>query len=363
MTHVLEVIHALQPGGAEEALRQRLNHQPTGFRTTVLTMAEVEGHAAAALRSAGIDVVTRALGWTDRRWWRSFTEATAPDVVVTHSPGDTTKLLTWQRRDSRPLVVVAHHAVVSDNPRNRKGKEWTLRVLNPRAQLHIAVSRTAAMGAQCAGARRIAVHPLGAEIAEADPDFSAWPPETRMRLMTLSRLIWFKNIPQLIAAVATQRAALRSAGAHLTVVGSGPQRAEIARAIRELSVADLVSMHDHVDDPAALLRAADAFISCATSEGGPLTVFEASLAGARVMATPTGVAPDVLAHDLDSVLTAGADPEQLGCGLRALVERGPLGNAEREHRAQVAQQWTSAARAPGFYSLLESAVSERRRVP
>ncbi|MDI1288914.1 MAG: glycosyltransferase, partial [bacterium] len=325
-------------------------------RTTVLCATAVPLDVEAELSSLGISVVEHALSGRDSAWMRDFVAETMPDVIVSHSPRETISLLRWNLGRRTPLVVVAHHGVVSDDPRLRRLKELAFRALNHRASLHIAVSTTAATGAQCAGARRTELHPLGAELDAESQTISIWPTATRVRLMTLSRLIWFKNITALVEAVALTAGSLRAAGAHLAIVGSGPMREEIATAIARLEIGDLVTMHDYVPHPGGLLAEADALVSCATSEGGPLTVFEASLAGARVLSTPTGVAPEVLATDPGSVITSGSAPSDLAEGLTRILELGALRPEERAVRAGAAAKWSSENRAPRFYELVASAL-------
>ena len=353
---VLEIIHGLMPGGAESALVRRLRHQPEDVRSTVLSTTLVAESISGQLAELGVRVLEHSLSRRDARWLREFTADEAPDVIVSHSPRETIQLLRWNRPPRTPLVAVAHAALVSDDPRNRLVKELAFRVLNHRADLHIAVSTPAAQGAQCAGARRVEVHLLGSELDPPSTTPSIWPADAGIRLMTLSRLVWFKNITALVEAVARESTAMRATRAHLVIVGSGPMRDEIAERIDRVGVGDLVSMHGRVANPADLLMRTDVLVSCATSEGGPLTVFEASLAGARVLSTPTGVAPEVLATDPGSVLTAGSTPSDLAAGLVRVLAMGSVDASERARRAAGAGQWRSSVRAAGFYDLVRSAL-------
>ena len=145
----------------------------------------------------------------------------------------------------------------------------------------------------------------------------------------------------------------------MAIVGSGPMHDEIADAIERLGVGDLVSMHGYVSNPGGLLAQTDVLVSCATSEGGPLTVFEASLAGARVLSTPTGVAPEVLADDAGSVLTAGSSPDDLAAGLTRIIALGAVTGTDRTDRSNAATRWSVTSRAPRFYELVESALAAK----
>ena len=351
---VLEVIQGLDDGGAEIALLRRLRHQPDEIHTTILTSKPVRPGISERLRSANTDLVVHGLSWGGSSWMHGLVAAIDPQVIVSHSPGETAKLLAWSGRIEAPIVVVAHHSLVSDDLTLRRAKEAMLRRLNPRADLHIAVSQPAAMGAQCAGGRRVEVHLLGAELGDAPPNEAPWPAGTRIRLMTLSRLVWFKNLETLVEAVGAIAARMRQDGAHLAIVGSGPRRSAILRHIAAGGLDDLVSIHDFAPDPSGVLRAADLLVNCSTSEGGPLTLYEASLAGTRLLSTRTGASEAVLGGDTMSVLVEGASRDALAAGLLRALDLGPVTPLERSARAERSLRWDSATTSEQFYDLLRS---------
>jgi glycosyltransferase involved in cell wall biosynthesis len=349
---VLEVIPSLGRGGAEAALLRRATHAPADVRTTLVVGSPPTPDQAAALASAGVDVVSPIpRGGAALR--RLVAERT-PDIIVTHAPAQTARILAAVR--DTPIVVVAHHEVASDRRVAAPAAAAILRVLNPRAALHLAVSGDAARGPQCRGARRVVVHPLGSSIDVDAVPLDAWPHGTELRWMTLSRLVWFKNIPGLVRAVARVADDLRRSRAHLVVVGDGPERLAVEQAIASGNVADLVTLAGAVEEPSALLQRADALLTSATSEGGPLTVFEALLAGCRVLATPTGVAPVALADDPGSVLARSASDADLAAALLRLAALGPVPDADRPGRRERAAPWSADARDPLFYDHLRSAL-------
>jgi glycosyltransferase involved in cell wall biosynthesis len=349
---VLEFIPSLGRGGAEAALLRRVVTAPADVETTIAVGVPPSADQTRTLTEAGVRVVSPVPGGLAPL--RRLVADAAPDVIVTHAPAMTARLLAAVR--DTPLVVVAHHEVASDSRLVAPVAAAALRVLNPRARLHIAVSGDAARGLQCRGARRVVVHPLGSSIDTAVAPVDPWPPGTDLRWMTLSRLVWFKNVPGLVRAVGLAAADLRSAGAHLLVVGEGPDRPAIEQAIDASAVGDLVTIAGPVDSPSALLLRADALISSATSEGGPITVFEALLAGCRVLATPTGVAADALASDPGSVLATSSADAALADALRRLAALGPVDGAERSRRQVGGRQWSAAARDPLFYDHVRSAL-------
>lgn len=349
---VLEVIPSLGRGGAEAALLRRTTHAPADITTTVIVGTPPSADQARDLAAADVEVVSPIP--SGGAALRRLVADHAPDVIVTHAPAQTARILAAVR--DTPIVVVAHHEVASDRRLAAPAAAAILRVLNPRAVLHLAVSGDAARGPQCRGARHVVVHPLGSTIdAGAEPE-DAWPDGTGLRWMTLSRLVWFKNVPGLVRAVSRAADGLRQARAHVLIVGDGPERSTIEREIAACGVADLMTISGPVDQPSALLLRADALLTSATSEGGPLTVFEALLAGCRVLATPTGVAPDALADDPGSVLARSASDTDLADALLRLAALGPVAEADRPRRSQQAQRWSTDTRDPLFYDHLRAAL-------
>jgi glycosyltransferase involved in cell wall biosynthesis len=152
---------------------------------------------------------------------------------------------------------------------------------------------------------------------------------------------------------------MRARGAHLLIVGEGPEAATIRARVADLGVADLVTLDSRWQDPTGVMRAADVLVSAASSEGGPLTLYEAELAGARVVATPVGVAPDVVAADSASLLAAGSRPSDLAAALIAATERGATTDDERAARVAAAARWDVAETSPAFYDLVRSVLPPR----
>ena len=351
---ILELIQGLGHGGAEIALLRRLRSSPAGIQTVLLVTRPGPVEQSSASLGPGVQIVQRHLRWTDRAWMERLLMTRRIDIIVSHSPRDNLKLLAWNIDARCPVVVVAHHEMAANSRLFDIPARHALRMLNSRASLHVAVSGPAAQGAQCAGARRTEVHLLGGDVSPNATAEAVWPSDARLRWMTLSRLVWFKNIPTLIEAVGLRREELRRAGVHLAIVGSGPQEGTIAQTIARHGVDDLVSMHQGLADPGGLLRQADALINSSRTEGGPITLFEALLAGLNVLSTPTGAAEAALHGDAGSVIAAGRTAAELGEALTQLARLGPLTPEVRAARAQAGARWRSSARGAIFYQLLES---------
>lgn len=359
---VLEIIRSLDHGGAEAAMVRRLRRQPPDVETVVLTAEPERNHFTPEVAAVTAGVHSKVISWTDAKWLRSFVRRVDPDVVVIHSPREAFRSLAWFGGTDIPIVVVAHSQRVADRVPLVTLPKLAMRAVNSRAVLHIAVSRLAAEGPLCAGASRVVVCHLGAEVSQDADPWNPWPREARVRLLSLSRLVPPKNVEALVEAVGLVAPQLRAHEAHLALVGDGPRRESIARMIKNRNVDDLVSMHGSVENPGNILRAADVLVVSSLSEGGPLTVFESLMAGCRVLSTPVGVAPDVLNDDDGHLVLQSARVCDLSLGLEHMVIMGPVPEPEREHRRELSAQWDVGKCALLFYAHLREVARKPQHV-
>jgi len=123
--------------------------------------------------------------------------------------------------------------------------------------------------------------------------------------------------------------------------------------IRDLEISEVVSVHGWVDPADGVIAAADTLLIPSVAEGGPLTLFEALLAGTRVMSTPVGASSDVLIRDDQSLTLEGSDRQSLSEGLLALANQSPVGQVERNSRRHRFRTLDVRSCAANFYELLE----------
>ena len=355
---VVEVITGLGLGGAEQGLVNRLRYQPADVRTTIINTRPELNHFSAEVRTLVdqlLEVRPRTFGGQSLP---HLIRQAQPEVVVSHLPADSIRILWSKLPREVPVVVMAESLIMSP----RRGPHLALaafaRPVQSRAALHIGISRQAAEGIQCRGAQATVVIPLGAELAEARDVPSPWPSNAQVRLLSLSRLADMKNLPGLVHAVADVADAMRAAHSALAIVGDGPQEQAIASAIAEREVDDIVSLHHAISPPTAILREADCLIVSSLYEGGPITMFEALLAGTRVMSTPVGLAPETInAADARLLLLPDASRESLSKGMLEVIAMGPLGSQERDSRSQASQRWSAQALSSQYYTTLASLAS------
>ncbi|MDD2857897.1 MAG: glycosyltransferase [Candidatus Nanopelagicales bacterium] len=354
---VVEVITGLGLGGAEQGLVNRLHFQPDDVETTVINTrpeldrfsADVREHADALIETA-----PTAFGRTSLA---GLIRDQRPDVVISHLPMESTRLL-WTRVPREvPTVIMAESEVMSTRPLRNAMLKALARPVQHRAALHIAISQLAAQGCQCRGAHRIVISPLGAHLPPTEELASPWPAGARLRLLSLNRLIEAKNLVTLVLAVGDEATAMRAAGAHLLIVGDGPEQAAIEAAIGSAGLDDLVTLHPAISPPSAVLREADCLIVSSLFEGGPLTIYEALLVGTRVTSTPVGVAPQTLAGDDGHlVLMHGTGRADLRTGLLRTLAQQPVTPDERAARALAGHVWGSEHRSAEFYDAIRALV-------
>jgi glycosyltransferase involved in cell wall biosynthesis len=157
----------------------------------------------------------------------------------------------------------------------------------------------------------------------APPDGSA------LKLCFAGRLVPLKAVDLLLAAFAE---ASRSVDATLTIVGDGPQRAELEALARSAGVDDRVTFTGWLDPLgcAAALRDCDVFVFPSLQEAGGIVLLEAMAAARPVIAARWGGPAELLDDDC-AVLLDVNDPAEFHHGLVTAV-RELAADAGRRHR-------------------------------
>jgi len=182
-----------------------------------------------------------------------------------------------------------------------------------------------------------------------------WPKDGNHRFLVLNRLSPQKNLPALVDATTRHQDLLRAFNAHIVIAGDGELLKTLQSSITEQGIADLISLPGWIDDKDGLIAAAHTLLVTSSNEGGPLTLYEALLAGIRVVSTPVGAASDVLADDPHLRILPAATPRAIANGLEQVVHDSPLdGNEVKRRRSRY--QWLQAkASAREFYNLCREA--------
>jgi glycosyltransferase involved in cell wall biosynthesis len=130
------------------------------------------------------------------------------------------------------------------------------------------------------------------------------------------RLVRAKNLPMAISALG------QVPGASLVLIGDGPERATLERAISESGLGDRVSLKGALPRPQAIewLRAADAAVLSSDYENFPHAAVEALAAGTPVIATSVGGVPEIVESGINGILVPAGDAGAFGAAMASLIE-------------------------------------------
>lgn len=220
-------------------------------------------------RSAGVPAVSTLHGFTDVAWIH--------DVAL-------------RLAHRRAAAVVAVSAEVARRLRSRGLRPGRIREI-PNASLPGAqpVSRNAARRA------------LGI-------------PEDRVVVGWVGRLSPEKGADVMLRALAR----LDGNHIHLSVVGDGGLRPELAALAADLGVADRVTWHGAVVEAARHLAAFDAVVLSSRTEGTPMVLLEAMAAEVPIVATAVGGVPAMLSA-AEALLVLPERPDLLADAIRATL--------------------------------------------
>lgn len=179
------------------------------------------------------------------------------------------------------------------------------------------------------------------------------PKSRGKNLLFVGRLAAVKGVPVLFEAL--QNVLKTHPNVHLTLIGDGPERAELeAKSVRMgLAPALTFAGYKSQDEVANALGAADVFVLPSFAEGVPVVLMEAMAAGLPVIATTVGGVGELVTHGESGLLVPPGDWRALAnalCNLLADPERradmGVVG------AAKVAAEFESMAEAHKLVALL-----------
>jgi glycosyltransferase involved in cell wall biosynthesis len=162
------------------------------------------------------------------------------------------------------------------------------------------------------------------------PSPLAIPLRTRCKVVTVGRLVPWKQIDQIIGAVA------QCDGTGLIIVGDGPERGRLEDLVRSCGLIERVYFAGQRDkkETLSLMAASDLFVLNSTYEGFPHVVLEAMSVGLPVVATAVGGTPEVVRNGENGVLI---EPTANGLLSRTLVNL-VSSSVERQRLAKGAKQ-------------------------
>jgi glycosyltransferase involved in cell wall biosynthesis len=185
-------------------------------------------------------------------------------------------------------------------------------------------------------------------LARIGVDTRSWtqrtpPPHSdTLRVATVGRLHRSKGHDDLIRAVAllTQR----SRAVRLTIMGDGPERAELQSLAAQLGLAESVQFTGSLaeDRVRANLAGADVFVGASHAEPLGVVYMEAMALGVPTIGTDAGGVPEIIEHGVSGLLVPPKNPEAIADALERLAAEPGL--AERlgaAGRARIVERFDS----------------------
>src|SRR5439155_16681973 len=130
----------------------------------------------------------------------------------------------------------------------------------------------------------------------------------------VGRLDPVKDLPALVSAFAAFAA--DQPKARLVLVGDGPERTAIARAIAAERLQGRVMLTGYRSDVRELLPALDVYVNTSIFEGISLTILEAMAAGLPVVATRVGGTPEVVVDGGTGWMVPARQPHAVASAFR-----------------------------------------------
>jgi glycosyltransferase involved in cell wall biosynthesis len=139
------------------------------------------------------------------------------------------------------------------------------------------------------------------------------------RLLCVGRLAPAKCQVLLVQACAR----LRDAGVpfRLTLVGAGPDRDRVERAVAELGLQDRITLTGALNQDAVReqFARADIFVLPSLAEGIPVVLMEAMASGVPCVTTPVNGIPELIEHERTGLLARPGDVASLAAQLQRLI--------------------------------------------
>ncbi len=113
----------------------------------------------------------------------------------------------------------------------------------------------------------------------------------------------------------------------LLILGEGPERAKLERAICALGLQERVQLLGHVLSVHPYFRIADAMVISSLTEGEPVALLEAMAAGVPVVATAVGGIADMVVHRKTGLLVPPRNPAALALAIIEVLQDETLAQA------------------------------------
>lgn len=367
---IAHLIESDGPGGAERMLATlAAGLQAAGAENVVVAPAGGEGWLAQELRGTGVRVepfrLDRSFSPTFARWLTATLRRHR--VALAHSHEFTMAVYgSWAARGAGIPHLVTMHG--SRYYATRLRRRIAMRVAVELSGSVVAVSQRLKRSLSrdlWVRASRIVTIPNGARLTPVA--HSSLRQELQLGdgdqlAVAIGNLYPVKGHGFLLEALAllTERSPLL----HVAIAGRGELEGQLRARAKQLHVDERFHLLGLRSDIGNLLSAADVFVLPSVSEGLPLALLEAMLAGRPIVATAVGEVPTVLMDGSAGVLVPPGDAAALASALAALLanpaERRRLSAAAA---GRAAEAYTLGKMLERYTSLYERVLTTRSADP
>ncbi len=141
-------------------------------------------------------------------------------------------------------------------------------------------------------------------------------------VVQVSQLVQHKDPLTFVAAIDAARSTMPSLRAVL--VGDGPLRADVERAVAERSLGEHLRVAGYRTDADSLLAAADIVTLSSEEDALPSVLFDALFCGKPICATNAGGVPEIIEHGVSGLLSPVHDGPALGAAIARVVANPTL---------------------------------------
>jgi glycosyltransferase involved in cell wall biosynthesis len=136
-------------------------------------------------------------------------------------------------------------------------------------------------------------------------------------VVQVAQLVGHKDPVTFVRAIAKARQLVPSL--HALLVGDGPLRSEVERAIAELGLRGVVHLTGYREDADSLLAAANVATLSSSEEGLGTVLLDAMSMGRPIAATTAGGIPEIVEHGVSGLLAPVHDADRLGANIADLL--------------------------------------------
>lgn len=247
-----------------------------------------------------VDLPHRAFDIARLRELARLVRAERIDLIHSHGKGAGLYARLLAAMTGVPCVHTFHGLHVGEYGAIKRGIYLTLeRLLGLATKAAICVSsgeRDLIRAARILPDRKLQVIENGVVVPE-----TVLPHDDGLRIVAVNRFDTQKN-PELLVDIAVALRSRLGDGFRMTVIGQGDALAETRAKIAAHGLSDQVMLPGPTDDPRAVFRANNAFLSTSRWEGMPLAVLEAMSEGLPVVATDVVGNRDVVTDGVTGAL-------------------------------------------------------------